>query len=341
MSAELFERAVEVARAGRKEEARELFIQVVEMDPQHEVAWMWLAGLMESIEDRMIACENVLTINPANERVRAHLSKLQRQQEDAAVDKNIKEAAHLLHQARHRAERGESQLALEHARKVVEKYPAHEEAWIFLATISPGVDEQIAALERALQLNPANPETQLAMKQAHYLKANPLSAANRLEQLGKFDEALTMYQELAAKARGSREFDHIYRQIVRIEALQKEQIRYVAPRSSILRLAFAWPLLYLSLGLIQMGLNPFAHPVFYFWLGFPFVALGSFLLSLAEVRSQHVIWRSIFEEHGDGSAFARLVTAAAGWFLVLVPHVLLVLDSLNRLRNFKIPPMPF
>lgn len=341
MSAELFERAVAAARAQQKDEARELFIQVVETDPQHEGAWMWLAGLMESIEDRIIACENVLTINPANEKVRTHLARLQSQQEASAAGKNRKEAAHLLQQARRAAERGDSQPAGENARKSVEKDPAYEEAWIFLAEISPNLDEQIAALEKALRLNPSNPETILALKQAHYLKANPLAAAARLEQLGKLDEALSFYQELAGKARNSKEFDHIYRHIVRIEGLQREKIRYVAPHSSILRLAFAWPLLYLSLALVQVGLNPFAHPLFYLWLGLPFVVLGSFLLSLAEVRSPHVIWRTLFDEHGDGSMFARLVTAAAGWFLILVPHILLVLDSLNRLRHFQIPPMPF
>jgi hypothetical protein len=81
--------------------------------------------------------------------------------------------------------------------------------------------------------------------------------------------------------------------------------------------------------------------VFYLWLGLPVVVLGSFLLSLAEVRSNHVVWQKLFSEHGDGSSFARLMAATAGWFLVILPHILIILDSLNRLQNFKIPPAPF
>jgi hypothetical protein len=90
-----------------------------------------------------------------------------------------------------------------------------------------------------------------------------------------------------------------------------------------------------------VGLSPIAHPAFYLWIGLPVVILGSFLLSLAEVRSSHMVWQQLFSEHGDGSAFARLTTAAIGWFLVILPHVLIVLDSLTRLQSFKIPPMPF
>jgi tetratricopeptide (TPR) repeat protein len=339
-SGETLERAIEAARAGRREEARGLLIEIVEADPRNEKAWMWLAGVVDSLDDRIIACENVLTINPANEKVRTYLTKLQRQQNSSVDRKNISDAAGLLNEAKAYAQRNEIKAALQLARQALEKNYASEDTWLFIGRISPNIDEQIAALEKAYELNPSNTETASTLKQLRYRKSNPTSAATHLEQLGKFEEALAVYQELAAKAKDSREFDHIYKQIIRIEALQKEKIRYVAPRSSITRLTFSWPLVYLSLALIQMGLNPFAHPAFYLWIALPFVVLGSFLLSLAEVRSRHVVWQTLFDEHGDGSTFARLVTAAVGWFLILVPHIMIILDSLNRLRVFKIPPMP-
>ena len=273
-SSEIVQRAIQSARVGRRSEARELLLQVVETDPQNETAWMWLSGLVDSLEDRIIACENVLTINPANERARAYLSELQHYRQNALAGKDNDDAKVLLPQANHR-------------------------------------------------------------------KADPLARAKELEQLGKFEDALNAYKELAGKARDSREFDHIYKQILRIEGLRKENIRYVSPSTSIQRLTFVWPLLYFSLVLVQVGLNPIAHPAFYLWLGLPVVILGSFLLSLAEVRTHHVIWQKLFSEQGEGSSFARLTAAATGWFLVLLPHVLIVLDSLNRLQHFKIPLKPF
>jgi hypothetical protein len=106
-------------------------------------------------------------------------------------------------------------------------------------------------------------------------------------------------------------------------------------------LTFVWPLLYFSLALVPVGLSPIAHPAVYLWLGLPVVILGSFLLSVAEVRSHHMVWQKLFSEDGDGSAVARLLAAAAGWFLVLLPHILIAVDSLNRLQSFKIPLKPF
>jgi len=339
-SVELLQRAIQAARAGQKVEARDLLLELVEVDPQNEMAWMWLSGLVESLEDRIIACENVLTINPANEKVRAYLAELQRQHDIFLAGKNNDDAADLFTQAKAHAERNDRRTALQLATQALEKREDYEEAWLLIGRFSPDIDRRIAALEKASKLNPANPQTASALERARYSKANPLSNAARLEQLGKYEEALKVYEGLAAKAKNSQEFDHIYKQIIRIEGLRKENIRHVAPTSSIARLTFAWPLLYLSLALMQMGLNPLKHPTFYLLLGLPLVITGSFLLSLAEVRSHHIVWQKLFYEQGDGSPFARLVATATGWFLVLIPHVLLILDSLNRLRNFKIPPMP-
>lgn len=341
--AEILQTAIQAARRGEKKEARDLLLQVVDVEPRNELAWIWLSGLVDSLEDRIIACENVLTINPANEKIRIYLAQLQ-EQSLSSPETNPQaqdEAVDLFLQAKAAAERNDIDSALRLARQTVEKEPDYEAAWLLIGSISPDLDQQLLAWEMASQLNPSNPQTIAALQQARYSKVNPLSLAKRLEQQGRFEEALKVYEASASKARNSQEFDHIYKQILRIEGLKRENIRYIDPASSIARLTFVWPSLYLSLALVQVGLNPFAHPAFYLWLGLPIVLLGSFLLSIAEVRSRHLLWQKLFEELGDGSDFARFVTAAVGWFLVIVPHILIVFDSLNRLRYFTIPPMPF
>jgi hypothetical protein len=145
----------------------------------------------------------------------------------------------------------------------------------------------------------------------------------------------------AAKAKDLHVFDQIYKKITRIEKMQAENIKFVPPRSSVFRLTLTWPLLYLSLALIQVGLKPLEHLTSYLWLAFPWVVLGSFLVAVSEVRYRHLIWHRLFRENGDGSLAARVMVAVAGWIMIFIPLALLLIDSLNRLAVFQIPPRFF
>jgi tetratricopeptide (TPR) repeat protein len=333
--------AIDSARAGRTVEARDLLIQIVEKDPGNEAAWIWLSGLVDTIEDKIVACENALTINPDNEKIRTYLLKLQKEQEESRIRMGMREAQELLRQSRDCAENGNLVRAVQLARQSTQKSRDYEEAWLFLADLISDVHQRISVLERAREINPSNMQTVSMLEQARQLRDDPLGVAAHYEQAGNFDEALKLYNELASRIKDSKEFDRIYRHILRIEALQKEKIQYVAPRTSIVRLAVGWPLLYFFLLLVQVGLNPFAHPALHLWLGLPIVAIGSFFLSLSEIRSKHIFWEKIFLEQGDGSSFARIVTAVTGWILVIFPYVILLMDSVNRLQHFKIPLEPF
>jgi tetratricopeptide (TPR) repeat protein len=72
-SSDLLQRGIEAARAQRADEARALFLQVVQLDEQNEQAWLWLSGVVESFNDKRVCLENVLALNPANQRARAGL----------------------------------------------------------------------------------------------------------------------------------------------------------------------------------------------------------------------------------------------------------------------------
>lgn len=258
---------MQLARDGKRTEARDIFLRIVEEEPRNELAWMWLVGLVDSLEDRIIACENVLTINPSNEKAFAHLEKLKS--------------------------------------------------------------------KRDLEIAPAKVE------KAETVLKDPLEEARYLEQEGKFEEALMLYKVEAAKAGDAYTFNEIYKKIVQIEQLQFDKIQFVSPRAAILRLSLPWPLLYLSLALVQVGLNPLSHPTSYLWFAFPWVALGGYLIAVSEVRSRHAIWKRLFTQNGDGTLSARLTVGVLGWLMVLIPMILILVDSLNRLSEFQIPPRLF
>lgn len=333
--------AINAARSGRRQEARDLLLKIVDDQPTNESAWIWLSGLVDSLEDQIIACENVLVINPGNDKVREYLRQLQVKQETQLQRNQCEESKELVRQAKACAETGDMVSALRFAEQATQRDDGNEDAWLLIAQLSSRLTQKVSALEKAHDINPGSVETQRALDQARQLRDDPFGLASHYEQTGRLDDALKLYNELAAMTRNTREFDLIYGNILRIEKLKAEKIQYVPPQTSILRLTFGWPLLYFFLVMIQVGLNPFRHHNVLLWLGLPIVALGSFLLSLSEVRSRHALWKQLFSEDGDGSNFARFVTAAAGWMLVIFPHVLLLIDSLNRLLHFQIPPEPF
>jgi tetratricopeptide (TPR) repeat protein len=67
---------VAAAKAGRRVEARALLMQVVEANEHSEQGWLWLSGVVDTDEDRLICLENVLTLNPDNVQARAGLKWL-------------------------------------------------------------------------------------------------------------------------------------------------------------------------------------------------------------------------------------------------------------------------
>jgi hypothetical protein len=63
-------------RAGRKDEARALLLRATEIDQYNEQAWLWLSAVVESPEEQRTCLENVLTINPNNERAQQGIEML-------------------------------------------------------------------------------------------------------------------------------------------------------------------------------------------------------------------------------------------------------------------------
>ena len=74
---QLFTAGKDAARRGHKTKAHDLFRRAIEVDPYHELVWLWLASVVETDEDRRVCFENVLELNPANQTARHQLHKLE------------------------------------------------------------------------------------------------------------------------------------------------------------------------------------------------------------------------------------------------------------------------
>jgi tetratricopeptide (TPR) repeat protein len=339
-SAELLRQAIQAARNGRELTARDLFLDVVRLDPNNETAWMWLSGLLDPLDDRIAACERVLSINPGNRQVRAYLDKLfneyevERQGIIAELDEEVKKIRKL-------AENGNREEALSLLQNILREDGTHKEAWLLFADLSVNINDKVRAYEAIVQNDPSDKSAQEGLKQYRYFRRNPLELAASYEEDGELDKAMDLYNVLAIEAGTSSGFERIHRNIVRLEDAKIENLRHIKPSFTILRLSVGLPLLYILEVFIQDGLNPIKHPTPDLWIGIPLVVLGSFLLTVAGIRVRHPIWRRWFGQEGErGSTAMRALVAAAGWMLVLTPHLLLMWDSFLRLQSFQIPTSP-
>lgn len=67
---------IEAVKRGQRVLGRKLLLKVVSSDDQNEQGWFWLSMAVDKPEDKIVALENVLTINPANPTAQANLNWL-------------------------------------------------------------------------------------------------------------------------------------------------------------------------------------------------------------------------------------------------------------------------
>lgn len=65
--------AQKALREGNRGLAHRICIQIVDNDPKDELAWLWLAGAAETLDERISALNHVLELNPDNPNARQAL----------------------------------------------------------------------------------------------------------------------------------------------------------------------------------------------------------------------------------------------------------------------------
>jgi len=76
----LLQQAIASAKRGERALARQQLEQVIARDENNELAWIWLAGVVNTPRERRVCLERVLAINPSNERARQALAQLGEQE---------------------------------------------------------------------------------------------------------------------------------------------------------------------------------------------------------------------------------------------------------------------
>ena len=145
----LVQRGLDSAESGQPDAAVEYFNQAVEYDQQNCTAWLWLASLSDSNEEKTAYLEKLLSIEPENEAAKDAYNA-------AKLDSNEK----LLAKARNAAVSGDASVANELIDKILAQTPDSEEAWVLRSHLAVGFEEKITFFEKVLAINPENPVAQ-------------------------------------------------------------------------------------------------------------------------------------------------------------------------------------
>lgn len=73
----LYQRGVAATRGGQRRVAAVLLGRAVQLNPHHELAWLWLSGVLDDPNEIAFCLRSVLSINPHNERARQGLKWLE------------------------------------------------------------------------------------------------------------------------------------------------------------------------------------------------------------------------------------------------------------------------
>ncbi len=144
---------IRAAQDGNRVEARKLLLCVTETDENNENAWLWLASISEYPEELLVFLNNVLRVNPGNERAlewhQASKSLLAKTFVQRGVDATKDERRDFARQC--------FEQALEHDAE-------NEMAWLWLASVADSNEEKKDCFEKVLSINPDNETAQVSLE---------------------------------------------------------------------------------------------------------------------------------------------------------------------------------
>jgi CheY-like chemotaxis protein/tetratricopeptide (TPR) repeat protein len=145
LSQKFVQRGMDAAKDTHKDFARQCFLQAIAQDGENETAWLWLASVSDSAEEKTAHLKKVLSLNPENENAIVLLKSIKNQKVD-----------HLLQDAVAAAVADERETACQMLEKVLGEAPELVEAWILKSFLVQSFEEKINCFEKILDLDDEN-----------------------------------------------------------------------------------------------------------------------------------------------------------------------------------------
>ena len=264
---ELFQTAVQKAKAGERSQARHMLLQFVDTNPEHELAWLWLSELVEEPEDKIIALENALTLNPQRTQTQTRLNKLRQKypatsqpaasnfslngssQPLTTEETKFEEISQLL--AAGNVTAGRQQLAA-----FLRRYTNHEAGWWLMVQHADTQSNLLKGLGHLLRINSQHPDVPAILEKIKPTNEEFLQMGRLYERLEQWETAVRYYKRAlkspsnADRLLAKKHLPHVESQV------RLANIKVTSPTATVLRLAIGPTLLYTMLVLVQSGLNP-------------------------------------------------------------------------------------
>ena len=163
--AEYLNAGVKAAQSGDRKGARKNLMSALDIDPQSENAWLWLASISEYPEELLVFLNNVLDINPKNERALQWSASTKLLLSKTLVQRGID--AH---------ENGRHDFAVQCFDQAL-SYDTHNvTAWLWLAALNDSEECRLEYFRRVLEIDPDNETAKAAVQAAEHSKRETLFA---------------------------------------------------------------------------------------------------------------------------------------------------------------------
>ena len=177
---------INAAKEGNRAEARLTLLQVTETDPNNETAWLWLASISEYPEELLVFLQNVLKINPENERALEWSKQTKSLLSKTFVQRGI-DASH----------QGQKEFAKQCFLQAIVHDAQNEMAWLWLASSTESIEEKCSHLQKVLNINPENETALSSLKSVKNQLAQPfLKKANSAAIAGDHETARQNLEEV-------------------------------------------------------------------------------------------------------------------------------------------------
>jgi CheY-like chemotaxis protein len=145
LSKNLVERGMSASKDSHKEFAKQCFLKAIVQNEENETAWLWLASVSDSAEEKTAYLQKVLTLNPKNENAIVLLKSIKNQKVDTLLQKAVAAAV-----------ADERKAAKQMLETILSDAPELVEALILKSFLVESFEEKIECFERILDLNDEN-----------------------------------------------------------------------------------------------------------------------------------------------------------------------------------------